>query len=69
MLEKENGIVIFTLAPDLCHRLQFLGSAVFAPLKIHSICALDSWLSSNLRRTIAIYEVEQLARQDFTNTL
>ena len=60
-LAKENGVTVVTFPPDTSHKLQPLDVSVYGPLKRAYNCEIDSWLVSNTRKTVSIYEVAKIS--------
>lgn len=57
---KENGIVLFTLAPHVWH------TAFFGPYKTYRNWCLNVWMPSNAGKPVTIYSVVGIIRQCFS---
>ncbi|XP_065669419.1 uncharacterized protein LOC136088752 [Hydra vulgaris] len=60
---KENHVCMMTLPPHTSHKTQPLDRSVFSPMKTYFNAAANSWMLSNPRQTITIYEMASLIRQ------
>lgn len=57
-----NGVVVLTIPPQTCHKLQPLDRGVFGPFKAYRYFnqAADYWMLNNPGKPISIYDIPEL---------
>ena len=59
-MAKDNGIILLTIPPQTTHKLEPLNICVFGPFKFYYREAVSSFVRSNPRKTIFIYDEPKL---------
>jgi len=63
---KDNGVFLLTFTPHCSHRMQPLHRTVYGPFKHFCNDAAKAFMNSNPGKTIAIYDICELAENAFS---